>query len=64
VPVEEEQARKRPTNSEVMQLIADATIAHEKLGWTNRVPLEQGVARTVEWIREHLAEYKPHMYVI
>ncbi len=64
VRIEEEQARKRPEKSEVMELICDATIARERLGWQSRVSLEDGVARTAEWIRGYLAEYKPEMYVI
>jgi dTDP-glucose 4,6-dehydratase len=29
----------------------DITRAVERLGWTPRVPLEEGIRRTVEWFR-------------
>jgi len=64
VRVEAEEARVRPEKSEVMELIADARVARETLGWQSRVTLEDGVARTAASIRDYLAEYKPEMYVI
>ncbi len=60
--VEVEDARVRPERSEVMALIGDATVARERLGWTSRVGLEEGVQRTAEWIQGHLADYKPSLY--
>jgi NAD dependent epimerase/dehydratase len=60
--VETEAQRVRPDKSEVMALIADATLARERLGWTSRVSLEDGVKRTAEWIGRHLADYKPGLY--
>jgi nucleoside-diphosphate-sugar epimerase len=47
-----------------MELIADARVARETLGWQSRVTLEDGVARTAASIRDYLAEYKPELYVI
>jgi NAD dependent epimerase/dehydratase len=60
--VEVEDARVRPERSEVMALVADATTARQRLGWTSRVSLEEGVRRTAEWIRANLADYKPGIY--
>jgi nucleoside-diphosphate-sugar epimerase len=45
-----------------MQLICDASLAREKLGWQSLVPLEEGVRRTAEWIGAHLDRYKPGLY--
>jgi nucleoside-diphosphate-sugar epimerase len=33
---------------------ADASHTYEKIGWKTVVPLEEGLARTVEWYRTHL----------
>lgn len=62
VQVEREAERVRPEASEVMQLVCDATLAHERLGWAPRVTLEDGVRRTAEWIGRHLSDYKPRLY--
>jgi nucleoside-diphosphate-sugar epimerase len=60
--VEQDPSRVRPERSEVMQLICDASLAREKLGWQSLVPLEEGVRRTAEWIGAHLDRYKPGLY--
>jgi NAD dependent epimerase/dehydratase len=62
VRVEPEAERVRPAASEVMQLVCDATLARERLGWAPRVTLEDGVRRTAEWIGRHLPDYKPRLY--
>ncbi len=43
----------RPT--EIWRMYADATRAREILGWRPQTPLREGLRRTVEWFREHLA---------
>ena len=62
VRVEHEAARVRPAASEVMQLICDARLAHEKLGWQSRIGLEEGMRRTAAWVAAHLDDYKPEIY--
>lgn len=57
-----EEARVRPERSEVRELIADATLARDRLGWASRVTLEDGVRRTAEWVAAHLDRYKPTLY--
>jgi dTDP-glucose 4,6-dehydratase len=54
--------RLRPEKSEVLRLISDNCLAHEKLGWSPQVSLDDGLERTVTWIREHLAMYRPGQY--
>ena len=53
-----ENARLRPAKSEVEQLIADASLARELTGWTPGVPLREGLARTVEWLRDNRRRYR------
>ncbi|MBW3547878.1 MAG: SDR family NAD(P)-dependent oxidoreductase [Actinobacteria bacterium] len=46
-------ARLRPTGSEVERLLCDNTRARDWAGWVPEVPLEEGLRRTSDWIREH-----------
>jgi NAD dependent epimerase/dehydratase len=57
-----EPERVRPAQSEVMELVCDATLARKMMGWESLVGLEEGVRRTVDWMAEHLSRYKPHLY--
>ena len=50
-PVIQEQARTRPPESEVFQLMADADKLTTATGWKAEMTLEEGIARTVEWWR-------------
>ena len=52
--VELDPARLRPDASEVLVLESDPARAKELLGWSPTVELEQGLARTAEWMRQHL----------
>jgi NAD dependent epimerase/dehydratase len=61
-PIREAAERVRPERSEVMRLICGNAKARKLLGWKPRVPLEQGLARTVEYVRAHLADYKAGLY--
>ena len=55
-------ARLRPEQSEVMHLISDNRLARENLGWRPVVSLEDGLDRTIEWIRNHLDLYQVGTY--
>ena len=43
-------ARIRPEGSEVMRLLADNSRVRELTGWEPVVSLEEGLARTSEWV--------------
>jgi NAD dependent epimerase/dehydratase len=62
--VAEEARRIRPVKSEVSRLHADASLARELAGWEPEVSLDEGLRRTTDWIREHLAEYRPQEYAV
>jgi NAD dependent epimerase/dehydratase len=59
-----EDARVRPSGSEVERLLADSSRARELLGWQSEVTLDVGLERTVAWIRKSLATYKTDRYVV
>jgi len=42
---------------EVTRYVADIRKAHDLLGWTPRVPLDEGIPRAVQWFREHRAAH-------
>ena len=50
--VEQEDARRRPEKSEVMRLLSDPSHAAALLGWEPEVTLEDGIARTAEWLEQ------------
>jgi nucleoside-diphosphate-sugar epimerase len=54
--------RVRPEASEVLALIADAALAEEKLGWRSTVTLDDGLRQTLDWISNHIQDYKPGIY--
>ena len=57
-----DQQRIRPENSEVERLLCNADQARKLLKWTPRVSLEEGLERTIDWIRTHLSRYKAALY--
>jgi dTDP-glucose 4,6-dehydratase len=64
VKIESEEGRVRPPDSEVQRLLADNTLAREILDWTPLVPLDEGLKRTVDWIRGHRHLYRPNTYAV
>ncbi len=62
--VDHDEARVRPKNSEVMHLISNPQRALELTGWSPRVSLEDGLARTIEWIGANKDRYRTGDYVI
>jgi dTDP-glucose 4,6-dehydratase len=56
--------RVRPGGSEVERLCADANKARELLGWEPKHSLEEGLTRTVEWIRENNERFRLGVYTI
>jgi NAD dependent epimerase/dehydratase len=53
ISIESDPARLRPEASEVMRLMSDNSLARRLLGWSPRVSLEEGIARTVAWAPYH-----------
>lgn len=64
IPVVETAERRRPAASEVEQLVADASRANARLGWTPQVSFADGIDRTIDWIRDAIDDYRPAVYGI
>jgi NAD dependent epimerase/dehydratase len=62
LPIVASAERLRPPRSEVERLCADAGKAEALLGWKAETSLEQGLARTTEWLRDASGEYKARIY--
>lgn len=43
---------ERPT--EIMRMYCDSTKARQRLGWSPRHSLREGLAKTIEWYRQEL----------
>lgn len=54
--------RLRPEKSEVLRLLSDNRKAAQELGWKPEVSLKEGLALTIEWIRQNLKRYLPKEY--
>ena len=64
LPVEGDDQRLRPQNSEVSRLHSDSSKAKRVAGWQAQVPLKDGLSRTADWIREHLDLYRTKEYAV
>ncbi len=62
--IETEAARRRPEASEVQRLRGDSSLARELLGWAPAVSLDEGLRRTVAWVRENLDAYAGDSYQV
>jgi NAD dependent epimerase/dehydratase len=56
--------RVRPEKSEVDRLFSNSGKAASLIGWKPTVTLEQGLARTIDWIKAHPELYRPDEYVV
>ena len=56
--------RLRPEGSEVDRLLCDYSVAERIAGWKPEVSLEEGLARTADWVAAHLADLETSAYQI
>lgn len=64
IHIEIDAARIRPKKSKVTRLLSDNSLARERLDWIPTVNLDQGLDRTISWIRENLNHYHVGNYEI
>jgi nucleoside-diphosphate-sugar epimerase len=62
--IETDETRVRPEASEVFTLLADTRAISQATGWQAEVGLRDGLAQTVEYIRDHLPRLKPALYTV
>lgn len=64
VEVVSEERRVRPERSEVERLRCDNGKILAATAWRPRYDLREGLIKTIEWLREHLAMYKSGIYTV
>jgi dTDP-glucose 4,6-dehydratase len=57
LPILTELQRVRPSMSEVERLVADCSKAQKLLGWVPRTSIEEGLLKTIAWIRNWIHLY-------
>jgi dTDP-glucose 4,6-dehydratase len=62
--VDSDEQRLRPKASEVSRLHSDSSKAAKLASWRAEVPLEEGLRRTADWIRQHIDLYRPREYAV
>jgi len=62
-PIVQEQRRVRPELSEVRKLVSDNALARERMGWSPKVALDDGLEQTIEFVRAHLDLFQSDGYV-
>ena len=62
-PLVQEEQRKRPDLSEVRKLVSDNTLAREKMNWSPKVTLDDGLQRTIEFVRANMSLFRSDGYV-
>ncbi len=60
----EDSSRVRPQASEVMELISDNSKAERIMGWRPSISLDIGLKKTMEYLKEHLKEYRSEKYCV
>lgn len=56
--------RLRPEKSEVERLLGSAEKMKALTGWSPAYTFEEGLAETIQWIRENLEDYKVDQYTV
>jgi dTDP-glucose 4,6-dehydratase len=60
--IEIDPIRLRPEESEVFRLLSNNSKALQILGWEPKTTIEQGLKKTIEWIKSHLDLYRVGKY--
>jgi dTDP-glucose 4,6-dehydratase len=64
VEVESDTSRLRPDKSEVERLLADNSLAASLLEWKPSVGLEEGLTKTIDWMKANLENYRADAYAV
>ena len=59
-----DRVRLRPSKSEVDRLRCDFSLAKKLTGWQPKYSLEEGLKKTIQWVKEHLNSPRSEIYHI
>lgn len=62
VPIRTDDARVRPERSEVGRLLCNWQKANDRLGWSPRVGLREGLGEVVAFVERHPERFRPREY--
>lgn len=62
-PIVQEKQRMRPELSEVLKLVSDNTLARDKMNWSPKVALDDGLRQTIEFVRANRDLFRNDGYV-
>ena len=62
-PITQEALRMRPELSEVGRLVSDNSLARVRLNWTPQVSLDDGLIRTIDFVRRNRSLFSAASYV-
>lgn len=62
-PIVQESVRMRPEGSEVLKLVSDNTLARERMGWSPKVSLDEGLRQAIAFVETNLHLYNVDKYV-
>jgi nucleoside-diphosphate-sugar epimerase len=62
-PIVQEKQRLRPQQSEVLKLVSDNSLACEKMNWTPKVSLDDGLRMSIDFVRANCDLFRSDGYV-
>jgi NAD dependent epimerase/dehydratase len=64
IPIITDDARLRPAGSEVNRLLADNRLITSLTKWRPQVPFQEGLEKTVAWIRKNIEKFDAKRYAL
>jgi len=64
VKVVSDEDRIRPGKSEVGRLLCDNSKAGKLIGWKPKTSLDDGLKKTVQWMKSNMGAYDPGKYAV
>jgi dTDP-glucose 4,6-dehydratase len=62
IPIRQSEERMRSATSEVQRLCSDNSLANSLAGWQPQVSLQEGLERTLDWVKKQAHLYNPDQY--
>ena len=64
IPVVSKTERIRPGKSEVLSLLGDSSFLRKNSSWTPEISLDDGICKTIDYIKKNLQLFKTERYII